>query len=204
MKNLKDKAVAEFDSLSRYYDLFAVSWFFKPFYKRVLEQIRTVPGEKVLSVGCGTGTLELLLAKSFPKSTVVGLDLSKGMLEKAGIKASGVSNISFIEGDAEQLPFESASFDVVICSHSFHHYPNQEKTLSEMRRVLHSQGILFIVDGLKDGVLARFWMLVTEHIFEPGVKHHSFDELRKKLGDAGFTAVSVERLMVAYGIIKAS
>lgn len=203
MESLKEKAVAEFDMLSGYYDSFTVSWFFKPFYKKVGQAIRDIPHQRILSVGCGTATLELTIARTFPEASVVGLDLSPGMLKKARVKGRGISNLSFVEGDAEQLPLEANSFDLILCSHSFHHYPNKDTALSEMRRVLTTDGTLILVEGLKDSFIGKVWLFLIEHIFEPGVEHFSKAILSDMLVKAGFSTAHFENILIGYALVKA-
>jgi len=204
MDSLKKKSLAEFETLSRHYDSCAVSWFFRPFYKRIAKEVHSIPHRRILSVGCGTATLEVLLAKAHPASSVVGLDFSRGMLEKARTKAIDVKNIAFIEGDAEHLPLEAQSFDIVICSHSFHHYPNQMQALTEMNRVLTDDGVLILVDGLKASFLAKVWLFFVEHVLEPGVRHFSASALSAMFLKAGFSSrFEIEKMMIAYAIIKA-
>jgi len=203
VEELKEQSKAEFAFLSSYYDSSLVSWFFKPFYKRIAEEVQRLPRRRILGIGCDTATLEILLTRSFPDSMIIGLDLSRSMLEQARKKSAGLTNISFIEGDAENLPFPSESFEVVRCSHSFHHYPNQKKALSEMHRVLAPKGTLLLADGLKDNFLGRCWFFLVERIFEPGVLHFSSRALHEKMAATGLSNISVKKLMFAYGIIRA-
>ena len=63
--------------------------------------------------------------------------------------------ISFRAGEAENLPYEDETFDIVTCSHSFHHYPDQKMAVSEMSRVLKKNGKLMIIDGSRDTFLGK-------------------------------------------------
>src|SRR6266567_663996 len=77
---------------------------------------RLEPGERVLDLGCGAGTDSLVAAQMVgPDGHVVGIDMTQEMLDKArrASVAMGVENVEFVEGEAEQLPFADASFDVV-------------------------------------------------------------------------------------------
>src|SRR5919201_73102 len=75
---------------------------------------RLEPGERVADLGCGAGTDSLVAAQMVgPSGSVTGIDMTLEMLEKARASAAemGVANVTFIEADAERLPFEDASFD---------------------------------------------------------------------------------------------
>jgi ubiquinone/menaquinone biosynthesis C-methylase UbiE len=99
-------------------------------------------GNKVLDVGCGTGVLarEALKAR-WCEGWVVGLDLDEGMLEVA---ARTEPNIEWRQGDAASLPFEDATFDVVISQFALMYFPDRVAALREMWRTLAPRGRLVI------------------------------------------------------------
>ena len=100
-----------------------------------------------LDLGCGTGWAVCYLARKFEgNGRFVGVDISKGMIERARRHAAGMSQVEFYESSAEHIPVESASFDVVICTNSFHHYLEPLEALKEIRRILRPAGKLFILD----------------------------------------------------------
>jgi ubiquinone/menaquinone biosynthesis C-methylase UbiE len=108
-----------------------------------LDDLRVPTTPVVLDVACGTGiaTFELMKA-SDAGETFYGIDISPGMITKATENAQrhGFGNCVFQTGDAEQLDFPDAMFDVVISSGSFHWFPNKRQALSEMYRVLKPGG----------------------------------------------------------------
>ena len=91
-------------------------------YPPILEELKKDDFEDLLDVGCGTGPMVELLASELPGRRYTGLDLTPKMIEVANAK--GIEEARFIVGDAEDLPFDDASFDAVICANSFHHYPH--------------------------------------------------------------------------------
>lgn len=110
----------------------------------VLERL-PLDGARVIDIGCGEGWLTHLVA---PKSvTAVGIDPSAIALERARA-ANSACNTSFIEGSADDLPFDAASADVAIFYNSLHHVPEaiRDKALAETARVLSPGGLLCIVE----------------------------------------------------------
>jgi ubiquinone/menaquinone biosynthesis C-methylase UbiE len=115
----------------------------------LLDQPQLKSAERVLDIGCGTGTFATLLKKRFPRIEVTGLDPDQKALARAQRKSerAGVS-IRFEQGFADELPYKSGRFDVVISSFMFHHLEasNREKTLREVRRVLKPGGTFYLMD----------------------------------------------------------
>ena len=105
--------------------------------------LRSENYDSLLDVGCGTGFLINMLAEQH-KADYVGLDLSTEMIRMAEKKQ--IPGARFINGTADNLPFPDASFDIVTCSQSFHHYPYPEKAMQEAFRVLKPGGIYILSD----------------------------------------------------------
>lgn len=103
--------------------------------------------ERVLDVATGGGHTAFALAPY--AAEVVALDLTRPMLEVAQQEAlaRGLHNIRYLEGDAQALPCEDASFDVVTCRHAPHHFPQADVAAREWARVLKSGGKLLLVDS---------------------------------------------------------
>lgn len=113
-------------------------------------------GMRVLDIGCGTGNYSLALAKAGLK--VTGIDISPAMLEKARItvKARGLK-VSFLEGDALQLPFRDNSFDAVISATALEFVPDLDAALGEAYRVLKPGGRLVVGVIGRDSAWGRFY-----------------------------------------------
>ena len=119
------------------------------FKRHLIQQAGIQPGMRVLDLGCGTGTLTILIKQTHPQADVVGLDGDPTVLEIARSKASqaGVA-ITLDHGMAFRLPYPQDAFDRVLSSLVFHHLTTADKlrALQESYRVLRSGGELHIVD----------------------------------------------------------
>lgn len=120
------------------------------FREKVLRLARLQPGESVLDVGCGTGTLAIAAKRRVgPTGTVYGIDASPKMIARAGKKARRSSVEVFFKNEvAEALPFPGSQFDAVLTTVMLHHLPPEarRRCAHEMRRVLKPGGRVLAVD----------------------------------------------------------
>jgi arsenite methyltransferase len=110
---------------------------------------RLLPGERVLDLGSGAGTDSLVAAQMVgPSGSVTGIDMTPEMLSKSRSAAAemGLTNVEFVDGEAERLPFPDASFDVVISNGVIDLVPDKDAVFSELYRVLVPGGRLQIAD----------------------------------------------------------
>ncbi len=115
-------------------------------------------GETVLDIGCGAGVDTIVAAlMTGPSGGVVGIDMISEMLEKAkeNLSFTGLKNVSFHEGTAENLPFPNEEFDVVISNGVLNLVPDKPKALAEVFRVLKPEGRLMIADQILIGELPK-------------------------------------------------
>lgn len=196
--NMKEQARRQFDSWAHSYDRSVIQGLlFEPSYNLLTETlIRWVGSDgrrrRLLDVGCGTGTLAARVVGAGLPFEVVGLDYSETMCVKAEEKSRRVGaehRIRFVNGDSEHLPFADRSFDAVTCSNSFHHYPHQQATIADMKRVLAPGGILVLLDGFRDNVIGWFIFDVCVARVEKSVVHASWRAARSYLQRAGFARI---------------
>jgi SAM-dependent methyltransferase len=114
---------------------------FAPIHDRVVESLAIEPGQRLLDVACGTGGVALRAARA--GAAVVGIDISPDQLAKARRAAAEADlEIQFDEGDAQQLPYEDAEFEVVTSVFGAIFAPDHERTAAELGRVCRSGGRL--------------------------------------------------------------
>jgi ubiquinone/menaquinone biosynthesis C-methylase UbiE len=112
----------------------------------LLRLVSPRPGERVLDVACGTGTVARLAAEQVgPTGRVAGLDISAGMLTVARLIPLPAGQVEWREADAQSIPFADGSFDIVTCQLGLQFIPDRAKALREMRRVLVPSGRLAIM-----------------------------------------------------------
>lgn len=138
----------------------------------------------MIDVGCGTGEILNSVKNLYPAASIYGIDISEEMLKKAKEKLLNAAEISL--GDAEHLPFENGMFDVLICTDSFHHYPNPQKAVKEFYRVLRNGGYLLLADFWKPFPVRQLMNIFIPFSNEGDVKIYSQNEIVDLLMHNGF------------------
>ncbi len=119
------------------------------FKRHLVNQAQNRAGHRVLDLGCGTGTLTILIKQMHPKAGVVGLDADPKVLEIARAKAAKAGvEIALNRGMAFELPYADRAFDRVLSSLLLHHLTTESKqrTLQEVFRILRPGGELHAID----------------------------------------------------------
>ena len=159
------------------------------FREKMLQFASLRPGESVLDVGCGTGTLAIVAKRQVgPTGEVCGIDASPEMIARAGKKARRAAvDVSFKNGFAQSLPFPDARFDVVVTTVMIHHLPKKARAelASEIRRVLKPEGRVLAIDF---GGSAMTRKSLLDHIHRRH-GHVDFQEITNLLTDVGLNIV---------------
>lgn len=185
---------------ARFYDLVAFLLTFgreARMRRDTVERAGVAPGQSVLDVGCGTGSLTLAAKAAAGSGDVHGIDPAPEMIEVARKKAARKRvDIDFQLGVIERLPFPDATFDVVLSSLMLHHLPDDLKRtgLAEVARILKPGGRFFAVDMApgSHGVGRN----IARHFFHRG--DADLSSMAPLLSDAGFCDVTTGSMSVRF------
>ncbi|HEY7150154.1 MAG TPA: methyltransferase domain-containing protein [Solirubrobacterales bacterium] len=135
--------------------------------EHLCEAVDVTPGERVLDVACGTGNGAIAAARRFAEA--VGVDYVPELLANGRERAAAEGlEVEFVEGDAQALPFEDSSFDVVISSFGAMFAPDQEKTAAELLRVTRSGGRIGMANWTPDGLIGGgLFAIIAKHAPPP-------------------------------------
>jgi len=170
-----------------------------PITEPVVRMMALKPGDRVLDLGCGAGWATRLLARmvAAEKSNahndglVLGVDISDEMIRRATENSRDLSNVRYLVGSAEQIPSEANFFHKVLSVESFYYYPDQDRALDELRRVMAPGGRLFILINLyADNPYSLRWV---EELQVP-VHARSQQEYVELLRSHGFENVEAHRI----------
>ncbi|OGT27462.1 MAG: hypothetical protein A2Z17_01860 [Gammaproteobacteria bacterium RBG_16_66_13] len=162
------------------------------FKRRLIALADLGGGDRVLDLGCGTGTLTLLAKQTYPDADIVGIDPDPEVLARARSKAAqaGVA-ITWDKGLATSLPYPDRSFDRVLSSLVLHHLkrPDRQAAFGEVWRVLRPGAEFHIVDFGPPRTLPMRFVAALLRPLEEASDH--FDGLLPgQIEDAGFTSVA--------------
>ncbi len=196
----KKNVAAHFDDWADHYDDSRMGGWFRYFQDRIIRAVNPQPGQTVLDVGCGTGWAVREIARRVPGARACGVDISPEMIRIAseGVKGDAVE---FVLGDSENIPYDETFFDAVICSSSFHHYPQPVASLSEIRRVLKPGASLYLLETCRDGFrLIVVHDLIQKTFRNDHIRYYSTEELLRFLELAGFQ--DIEELLRDQGLFR--
>jgi ubiquinone/menaquinone biosynthesis C-methylase UbiE len=132
----------------------------------VVDRAGVEPGMDLLDVACGTGNATIPAAKAGARTT--GLDFAPGLLAVARERAAdAMVEIDFVEGDAQDMPFDDASFDRVVSTFGHMFAPDHERTAAEMRRVLRPGGVIAFACWTPQGAIGRQFRTIAELVPPP-------------------------------------
>jgi ubiquinone/menaquinone biosynthesis C-methylase UbiE len=161
------------------------------------EALDIVPDERVLDVACGSGNGAIAAARRTWGGTV-GSDYVPALLERARERAEEERlDIEFVEADAQDLPFEDSSFDVVMSIFGAMFAPDQEKTAAELLRVVKPGGRIGMANWTPDGSVGKMFKTISKHAppppgLESPLLWGTEERLRELFGD-GIADLQTER-----------
>ncbi|MBQ8488293.1 MAG: class I SAM-dependent methyltransferase [Pseudobutyrivibrio sp.] len=164
-------------------------------YPYISSELEKEDYNELLDCGCGTGPMISLLYEKDSTKHYTGLDITPRMIEVG--KSKNLKGVDWIVGDCENLPFEENTFDVVICSNSFHHYPNPQKFFDSVHKVLRPGGRLILQDYTAPKVI--LWIMnhtempLANLIGHGDVAARSLDEIRSFCDNSGLRVEKLKR-----------
>ena len=160
---------------------------------------KTIKGGKVLDIGCGNGRSTEILSEI--ADDVIGIDFSERLLEQAGKRLSGRTNVQLFYEDAKNTHFDDSSFDyVVMLWNTFGNlYNARDQVLSESKRILRLEGQL-LMSVLSERVLPDYLQMLKQN----GLVITQYDEnyvfLREGLVSERFSREKLEKICRANGL----
>ena len=189
-------------SIPAIYDQYMVPLMFAPYAKLVAARAAEHRPKRILETAAGTGVVTEELHEAIPDAEIIATDLNAPMLEQAA-RRLGASNVQFQPADAQALPFNDNSFDLVICQFGVMFFPDKVRANAEARRVLRDGGRykLVIWDRIEHNLATMAAARAVGNLF-PGdsmrfyervpFAYHDIGLIERDLLAAGFTDIEYE------------
>jgi ubiquinone/menaquinone biosynthesis C-methylase UbiE len=169
--------------------------FLRDAQSRLISILEVKENLQFLDIGCGTGWSLGKIAKLLDnQGSFYGVDLSPKIIEKAKNNFSGRPNFHFVKANAESIPLEDGSFDIIICTNSFHHYLHPDKVVHEMYRLLKTGGKTFILDPTADNWIILIGDKIMRLIEPEHVKLYSSKEFQRLFENANLRYIASESI----------
>ena len=202
LRQAKAKAAATYDAAADHFDDEPLA-FWERIGRRTVERLGLPAGAKVLDVGCGTGASALPAAHAVgPSGSVVGVDLSTRLLDRARAKArtQGLSNIDFRQADMTSLGYPDGGFDAVVSVFSVFFVPDMESLVRELWRMVRPGGKLAVTTWgprIFEPAYSRWQSEIKQErpdlysAFNPWDRITDVESVRRLLRDSGATNIDV-------------
>jgi len=147
--------------------------------------------DPVLDVACGSGLLSCELARV--AHHITGIDITPAMIEANLLKEEkNLNNIKYEIGDVSHLPYDDASFSLVVTRYSFHHLVDPSSVLSEMKRVCMRKGRVVVIDVTPASANVGMYNYI-ENLRDPShIKALTFAELQEMFKEIGLTIINTD------------
>jgi ubiquinone/menaquinone biosynthesis C-methylase UbiE len=184
------------------YDRYMVPLLFRPYAELLGARAASLKPKRILETAAGTGVVTAALAAALPQAEIVATDLNQPMLDIAAQRVTS-PNVTFRQADALELPFDSDSFDLVVCQFGVMFYPDKVRGNAEVRRVLRDGGryLLAIWDGIERNALSNLADQTMRRQFPDNppmfmrrgpFSYHDPEWIERDLHAAGFGAIDIE------------
>ena len=161
--------------------------------EQTIARMDLAPGQRVLDLGCGAGWATRMLAKAVEggEGMAVGIDISDAMIARARAASRELDNVMFTVSAADEIPWRDDYFNKVLSIESFYYYPDQQRVLRELHRVMAPGGTLFILINLyKENPCSLRWV---DGLAVP-VHARSENEYEEMLRDSGFMHTEIAHI----------
>lgn len=191
-------------SIPAIYDRYMVPFIFAPFAAQVGIRAAQWRPERILETATGTGVVTKALLDSVPNARIVATDLNPPMLAVAAERVRS-PDVSFEPADALDLPFETGTFDLVVCQFGVMFYPDKVRGNAEARRVLRDGGryLLVIWDQIDRNLATKVAGAAVAELFPDDTgafyeripfRYHEREWIERDLRAAGFDDIRIETL----------
>lgn len=199
---MKDQELRFAGSVPGNYDRLMVPLLFRPYAKEIARRARALGPRRILETAAGTGAVTEALHEALPDSEIVATDLNQPMLDVAAQRVRA-QNVTFQTADAQDLPFDDGTFDLVVCQFGAMFFPDKIRGHSEARRVLRDGGsyLLAIWDRIENNPMSDVAQHALIELFredpplfmrEGPFGYHDPARIERDLNDAGFTGVTID------------
>ena len=189
-------------SIPGLYDRYMGPMLFAPYAEVVAARAKALQPARILETAAGTGIVTAALHEALPDAEIVATDLNQAMLDVAAGRIRS-DKVSFLAADAQSLPFEDASFDLVACQFGVMFYPDKVLANAEARRVLRDGGhyLLVIWDSIDRNLATKVAGAAVAALFPDDAaafferipfRYHDRAAIEGDLRRAGFAAIDFE------------
>lgn len=191
-EGIEDDAIVQaYDQISRWPQFQALRWL-------IVQELKShQPTGILVDAGCGPGYLIANIAKSLPHLTIIGVDISQEMVNRAAQNLSSLGlaeKVSFRQGDIQALPFEVNSIDFLISTLSLHHWSEPKQALQEIHRVLKPGGQFLLFDIRRDSKYLFYWLIrFAQRFIIPSVLRKANEPTGSLL--AGYTTAELRTML---------
>jgi ubiquinone/menaquinone biosynthesis C-methylase UbiE len=186
------------------YERYMVPMLFRPYAEELARGAADLKPKRILETAAGTGVVTGALAAAVPGAEIVSTDLNQAMLDVAATRVSS-SRVSFRQADALELPFDDASFDLVVCQFGAMFFPDKVKGNSEARRVLRDAGhyLIAIWDAIEHNPMSDLVQQTMVERFPDNppmfmrrgpFSYHNPEWIERDLKAAGFHKMDIETM----------